>query len=67
MPNRLTYTYCMAIYGLCNVVKGTLDLDFGLKTASNVRCGGISFKLVMFSICRPSLVTIGAAVGAAIA
>ncbi len=44
-----------------------LDLDFGLKTVSNVRCGGISFKLVMFSVCRLSLVTIGAAVGAAIA
>ena len=24
-----------------------MDLDFGLKTASNVRCGGISFKLMM--------------------
>ncbi len=36
-------------------------------SASNVRCGGISFKLVMFSVCRPSLVTIGAAVGAATA
>ncbi len=61
----------MAIYDLCNVVEGTLDLDldldFSLKTASNVRCGGISFKLVMFSVCRPSLVTIGAAVGATIA
>ncbi len=57
----------MAIYGMCNAVKGTLDLDFGLKMASNVRCGGISFKLVIFSACRPNLVTIGAAVGAAIA
>ncbi len=72
IPKSLTNTYCMAIYGLCSsIVKGTLDLDldldFGLKMASNVRCGGISFKFVMFSICRPSLVTIGAAVGAAIA
>ena len=61
----------MAIYGLCDVVKGTLDLnldlDFGLKMASNLRCGGISFKLVMFSVCSPTLVTIGAAVGAAMA
>ena len=56
----------MAIYGLCNVVRGTLgldldlhlDLNFGLKAASNVRCGRISFKLVMFSVCRPSLVMI---------
>ncbi len=71
IPKRLTYTHCTAIYDLCNVVKGTLDLnldlDFSLKMASNLRCGEISFKLVMFSICRPSLVTIGAAVGAATA
>ena len=63
----------MAIYGLCNVNVGNgaldlkLDLDFDLKTASNLRCGGISFKPVILSVCRTGLVTIGAAVGAAIA
>ncbi len=73
IPKRLTYLYCMAIYGLCSVVKGTLDLNLDLnldlsvclKTASNIRCGRISFQFVMCSVCRLSLVTIGAAIGAA--
>ncbi len=40
--------------GLCNVGNGTLDLnfdlDFGLKTALNLRCGGITFEHVMCSV-----------------
>ena len=75
IPKRLTYNYCMAIYGLCNAVKGTvdlildltLDLDSGLKMASNLRCGRITFKHVMSRVCWPSLVTIGAVVVAPIA
>ncbi len=44
-----------------------MDLDFGLKMASDLRCGRITFKHEMCSVCGPSVVMIDAAIGAAIA
>ena len=53
----------MAIGPTTCVANGTLDLDFGLKTASDLKSDLISFELVLCSVCRASLVMIGAVLG----